>query len=243
MKIKLKNVYILSLFCFCSLVYSEEIIVLNTTGKPPLNDAEHKGFMDRVAFEAFKRINIKLESVQLPAERALINANTGIIDGEMSRISGLILRYPNLIKVNEKIMDWEFVVYSDKDITIKSSWDSLKPYSVSIINGWKILEKNIPANVDLIKVKNTEQLFGMLNLKRTDLIIYEKWGGLQYLRTNKITNIKLIQPPLIVKEMFIYLNAKHKTLVPRLATVLKGMKQDGTYQKIKNQTLLDKSNF
>ena len=227
------------LFSGVTVLYATETIVLNVTGKPPLSDSMQNGFMDRIVYEAFKRLNLKLETVQLPAERALINTNNGIIDGEMSRVAGLSKKYNNLIQVDEKVMDWEFVVYSNKNITLNSGWHSLIPYSVSIINGWKILEKNVPPGVELTKVKNTEQLFGMLKLKRSDLIIYEKWGGKYYLKTHNITGVKLIAPPLIVKGMFIYLHKKHRKLAIKLAKTLKNMKSDGTYQKIMSKTLLN----
>jgi len=230
---------IISAFFFCSIsiLQATETIVLNAAGKPPLNDSSQNGFLDRVANEAFKRLNLKLEIVQLPAERALINANNGTIDGEISRIAGLDKKYRNLVQVKEKIMDWEFVAYSYKNINLDAGWRSLLPYSVSIVNGWKILERNVPSEVELTKVKNSEQLFGMLKLKRTDLIIYEKWGGKYYIKTKKINNVKLINPPLIVKEMFIYLHKKHSHLVSKLAASIKSMKIDGTYDKIVSETL------
>ena len=37
--------------------------------------------------------------------------------------------------------------------------------------------------------------------------------------------------------MYIYMNKKHKDLVPKITQALEAMKQDGTYQKIKYQTL------
>jgi len=234
--ILLNSIYMASL----SYVFANEKvvkIVLNVAGKPPLNNQEQNGFIDLIAREAFKRLDITLETVRLPAERALLNANSGITDGEMSRIAGLNSKYTNLIQVNEKIMDWEFVVFSKREIELNKKWQSLIPYTVSIINGWKILEKNVPASVNLTKVKNPKQLFGMLKLQRSDLIIYEKWGGMYYLKSKKIKDVKLIHPPLIVKEMFIYLNKKHTELAIKLAGVLKSIKDDGTYEKTLSLTL------
>ncbi|MFV2060115.1 MAG: substrate-binding periplasmic protein [Gammaproteobacteria bacterium] len=228
---------ILIIFDYTKLIFAEEIIVLSATGGPPLNTAKLDGFMDRVIKEAFKRLDIKLETVKLPAERALLNSNNGIIDGEMGRIAGLNRRYTNLVQVKEKIMDWEFVVFSNKNISLNDSWQSLRPYSVAIINGWKILESNVPEVVELTKVKNPKQLFGMLKLKRADLIIYEKWAGIYYLKSKKISDVKLISPPLIVKPLYIYLHKKHKNLTIKLTKTLKNMKKDGTYLKLKSEIL------
>lgn len=231
-----RPVYFLALLLFTFPAHAEIILTLNTTGVPPLNTLDKKGFMDRVSFAAFKRIGIRLETVKLPAERGLKNVNAGREDGEMSRIAGLEKKYPNMIRVPETIMDWEFHAFSNREIKL-ADWTSLKPYEVAFINGWKILEANIPEETHITKVKNSEQLFNLLMNKRTDLIIYERWGGLLIIKDRKLSDTKIVQPPLAVRKMYIYLHKKHKELVPKLAQALKQLKTDGTYQKIYNETL------
>lgn len=210
---------------------------LNTTGQPPLNSDDKTGFMDKVTQQAFNKLHFQLETVQLPAERGLINANSGLEDGEMSRISGLNSVYPNLIEVPEKIMDWEFVAFSKKAINLDQGWKSLSNYSIAIINGWKILEKNVPKSADITKVKNPTQLFGLLERNRTDIVLYEKWGGLAFIKEKKMNDIKLLSPALAEKEMHIYLHKKHTKLVTPLSNALLEMKSNGEYEKI-YQTIL-----
>jgi len=217
-------------------VFANEIVI-NTTGKPPLNTPQLTGFMDLVSKEAFKRIGYTLKTVQLPAERGLRNVNAGIEDGEMSRIKGLDKLYPNLIRVPEKIMDWEFVGFSQMQIDLNQGWPRLSKYSVAFINGWKILEKNVPKQAEITKVRTPEQLFSILYKSRADLVLYERWGGLLYLQNSKLNKIKLLSPPLATKEMFIYLHKKHIKLVSKLSQTLKQIKKDGTYQAIFNKTL------
>ena len=213
-------------------VYADNIIELNTTGKPPLNTPDQTGFMDEVAKEAFRRIGITLKTVQLPAERGLISANEGIEDGEMSRIAGLEHTYHNLIQVPEEIMGWEFVIFSKQSTPISPGWNGLKPYSVAFLNGWKILERNVPQDSDTIKVNTPEQLFTMLKKNRTDLIIYERWCGLLYAKKLDLNDIKVNTPPLAVRKMYIYLNKTHIALIPKLAASLRQLKTDGTYKKL-----------
>ena len=229
------------LFAFILLMSTNSLsaneITINTTGKPPLNTPELSGFMDLISKEAFKRIGYTLNTVQLPAERGLRNVNAGIEDGEMSRIKGLDKLYPNLIRVPEKIMDWEFVGFSNQPINLDKGWPSLQFHAVTFINGWKILEKNVPQQAEITKVRTPEQLFSILQKQRTDLILYERWGGLLYIKQHKLKGIQLNSPPLAVREMFIYLHKKHIDLVPKLASTLKQMKQDGSYQSIVNKIL------
>lgn len=213
-------------------VSANPVFRINTTGNAPLNTPAQKGFMDEVATEAFARIGYTLKTTQLPAERGLKRANKGLVDGEMSRIKGLNKLYKNLVRVPEKIMDWEFVAFTYNPIDTAGGWRSLAGKSVGHLTGWKILENNIPANAVITKVASAEKLFTLLSKKRTDFAIYEVWGGRYIINKLALKNVKLCTQPLAVKEMFIYLHMKHKSLVPELSAALLEMKKDGSYQKL-----------
>lgn len=216
---------------------ANNILLINTTGQPPLNDIDQCGFMDRVATEALRRIGMRLETVQLPAERGLQNVNAGYEDGEMSRVAGLNKTYPNLIQVPEVIMDWEFHAFAASSINLEKKWADLSSYSVAFIRGWKIVEKNVPHSSVLTVVKSPDQLFSLLDKQRTDVVVYERWGGLKLLGQLQRKDLAMIQPALARKKMYMYLHKKHKQLVPLLANSLKNMKADGSYQQIYKDTL------
>ena len=224
-------------------VYSEplltkETLVLNTTFTFPLSNDAQSGFVDVVVGEALGRIGFGLESVRLPAERALINANAGIDDGDLLRIAGLQETYPNLIQVPEKIIDMEFVVFTRHAEFPVVGWSSLKPYSVAIITGWKILERNITEAAALIKVKNVNQLFTMLLNDRVDMIVYSRWVGLGYIKQHQVRGVRILEPPLARRGMYVYLHKKHQRLVPELAVALHAMKADGSYQRAFQRILM-----
>ena len=129
--------WLLSVSSFSGLVFATESLVLNTALTTPLTNDAQNGFVDVIVGDALERIGYKLKSVKLPAERALINANAGIDDGDLLRIGGLQKTYPNLIQVPEPIIDLEFVVFTKHVASPISNWQSLNAYSVSIITGWK----------------------------------------------------------------------------------------------------------
>jgi polar amino acid transport system substrate-binding protein len=231
----------LLLFCCLLLFFSVEAcaepLAINTTGAPPFSNKNRTGFHDLLTIEAFKRLGLDIIIPRLPAERALINANNGIDDGNLPRISGLSSLYPNLIKVPESVMNYTFVAFTRHADFSTHGWEALKPYNVGIITGWKILEKNITDVRSLSKVKNQTQLFTLLKRNRIDVVIYEKWQGLQTAMNLGITDIRILQPPLAKNKMFLYLHKKHAELVPKVAAGLKQMKEDGTYQRIFDNAL------
>ena len=233
MKMHLLRITALLFLSLCVRVaVADPIVILNTVGQPPLNTSDQTGFMDSVAREAFRRIGYELKTVSLPAERGLKNSNRGLISGEMSRVKGLDKKYTNLIRVPEKIMDWEFVAFSYDKISLVGDWNDLSGKAVSHINGWKILEKNIPSTAEITKTGNADSLFKLLRKKRTDYAIYERWGGRHLLNKMSMSEVRVCKSPLATKEMFIYLHKKHKYIVAKLAAALLEMKKDGSYQKL-----------
>ncbi len=227
------------LLCVASIAEAQNKMILNTSNEPPNSTDSLNGIGDRVVKEAFRLIGMEdLQIVRLPSERALHNANDGIEDGNYARVGGLIsLMYPNLIQIPEPITKFEFVAFSKKFVFRPNGWESLSPFHVGIVTGWKILEKNIQKTKSLTKVNNSEILFSLLEAERIEVAVYDRRQGMYFIRKLGLGDIKSMSPPFSTKDMYIYLHKKHQAIVPRLTEILKRMKKDGTYRKIVSDTL------
>lgn len=212
-----------------------QILVLNDTEAPPLTNDDKTGFFDIIVGEAFKRCGLELQLVKLPAERGLKNANAGIEDGEISRISGMEEFYPNLVPVPEKIFDMNFVAFAHKpgattaEIKI-DDWQSLKPYIVGFIKGWKIFERNVPAGTNIVYAHDTEQLFTLLEKRRIDIALYSRLVGLNIVHRRQMDGVTSLLPPLATRELFTYLHNSHEDVVPCIAEALAALKNEGLYE-------------
>ena len=212
------------------------VLTLNDTNEAPLTNGGRTGFLDIVASEAFRRAGLELRLEKLPAGRALLLANDGVIDGELTRIAGLEAQYPNLIRVPEKISDWNFAAFS-KDASIPASVEAIRGRPVGLIRGWKIYEAAMQGAPHVITVENPEQLFRLLQLGRIEVALYVRSMGLEHISTHGFNDLRLLEPPLYVREMFIYLHKRHAAQAPKLAAALRSMKQDGSYQRAYDKTL------
>ncbi len=218
--------------------WAAEEVVLNTGVRQPYTMENGGGFLDQLVAEIFRRAGVKARvAVYESSERALINANSGIDDGTALRIKGLEAQYPNLVRVAEKIIDNDFVAYSLNEKHQIRDWSSLRPHQVAYIVGWKVFERNLPENVTTTRVKDERQLFSLLKMDRTDVILYERWQGLWQIRESGLP-AHAHEPALATTEMFMYVHNKHAALVPKLTQALQEMKRDGTYQKIHGSTLM-----
>lgn len=212
-------------------------LTLSTFAGPPLSNSNQTGLYDLIIKEAFRREGINIKIIQLPAERSLKNANEGITDGDFVRIKGLETIYTNLLRLPEKITDFEFVGFSKNASITITDWESLKPYDIAIVRGWKILETNIIGCRSLVKTKNQDLLFTMLQKNRIDIVIYSRFEGYELIHKLGIDGVHALEPPLEVKEMYLYLNKKHRKIVQSLSNHLKTMKKDGSFNLIKSKVL------
>lgn len=216
----------------CRAAHAEPALVLNSTFTAPLVSRTHDGALDQLYTVLFQRLGRQARIEQIAAERGLINANSGVDDGEAARVAGLEQTYPNLVRVAEPVLHYQMMVFSrDVHFTVDGA-ASLRSYDVGIVNGWKILERTITGTHTLLKLEDGRQLFSMLDKGRIDVAVIEKRQGLQLVHSLGLRGIETEQPPFLEGDWFIYLNKKHAALAPLLAAELRKMKQDGSYQRI-----------
>jgi polar amino acid transport system substrate-binding protein len=219
-------------------VRAADKLILTSGVLAPYTTPDRKGFLDQLIATVFHEVGVDAELLIYPTatERGMLNANEGIDDGLALRIAGLEKQYPNLIQVPEPVAVNDFVAITTRHKFEATNWDSLLPYSVTYIIGWKVFEKYVPKGKELTKVRNAEQLFTLLDTGRADVALYERWQGLEQTRRMGI-KVQVMDPPLVRTKMYMYLHKKHAALVPKVAEALVKLKKDGTYQRIVDATL------
>lgn len=219
----------LGLFALVSAAFAQQPTLTISTNNTPTD----RQALEQLSQEAFRRIGAHFKLVSLPSERSLQSANLGEVDGEGLRVAGLDSQYPNLIQVPERFIGISFVAFArDASIRLDQGWESLKPYSVAFITGWKMFEANAGSARLATKVDKPEQLFRMLASGRIDLALYTRADGAVLARQLGLTSVVPLAPALKDVDMYLYLNKKHEVLVPKLAKALRDMKADGTTQRI-----------
>lgn len=231
---------LLPLFVILSLVtplYAGQTLVLSTADSPPLSTQDQNGFSDRVIREACKRLGVDVQIIPLSSARSLSNAEQSIDDGNFLRIKGVEKKFPHLVRVPEKIIDVQFVIFSKRKNMKTPDWKSLEPFHVGYVRGWQIAEDMIKNVRQVTVTENRTSLFKVLESDRIELAFAEFYGGYYLIKTLGLEDVTIAQPSLATREMFLYLNKKHEKLVPQLAAAIKEMKRDGSYDAIFKQTL------
>jgi polar amino acid transport system substrate-binding protein len=218
--------------------FAAEKIVLSAGVLEPYTTPDRKGFLDQLIVAVFREIGMEAELLIYPTatERGMLNANEGVDDGLAMRVAGLEKQYPNLIRVPEEVAVNDFVANTTGARFTTDNWDSLSPYVVTYIIGWKVFEQNVPKGKELTLVRDADQLFGLLKTGRADVALYERWQGLAKSRAMGL-KLQVLEPPLVRTKMYMYLHKRHAALVPQVAAALLKLKQNGTYQRISDSTL------
>ena len=188
-----------------------------------------------LATEVGRRSGVEIEIVALPAKRAFRLLKKGLIDGDWSRVDGYGTEIPRLIKIPEPIASHPYLAYTANEEIVISGWESLKPYRVAYLRGWKVVELNLqPFHNNLFPVSNNESGFRFIAAGRADVFINIPFIAKSHLKKDSLRGlgIKGLHPPLDYLHVFAYVLPKHADLTKRMNASLKAMKEDGTYDRI-----------
>ncbi len=216
---------------------SANSLTLSASQSPPYHTPDLKGLEDQIALEIYRRLGYSVTIYDAPAARALILLNDGIDDGALARNPNMQQRFPNLVQFSEHVLEREYVAFTKSPWVKIDGWESLENYTVGIVNGWKILERNITNSKDLIKVRDGTQLFKILDAGRVEIVVFNKWGGLQLIRDLDLKDVRPVMPSLAAKKVYFYLHKRHADLAEDASEILRELKRDGTYDRLTQETL------
>ena len=191
----------------------------------------------RVLEEAYAKLGIEFEFRELPNVRALVTANSGGTDGDFLRFAGVEQTYPNLVMISVPIGYVDIVVYTkETDFTVEG-WQSLAPYSIGIVRGFKLAEANTEG-MNVEAVNTVEQAFLKLNAGRTDIVV-ESISGQCWLKDLDVSGIRILEPPVDQLVLYHYLHKRHAALAEKLEAILTRMEQEGELKTIQEQAVQD----
>jgi polar amino acid transport system substrate-binding protein len=186
--------------------------------------------------EAYRRIDVNVVFKEVPAVRALYEANEGLVDGDLQRIDGLSSRFTRLAQVRIPVNEFDAVVITrDKQFT-PEGWSSIAPYSIGYHRGIVIFEKRT-AGMRTDPAPSNELVLKKLQSGRTDIAVMPEADGRDLLATMPGHSLQMLFPPIERVPLYHYVNQRHAALVPRLESALRAMQADGSFAAIRARIL------
>lgn len=193
----------------------------------------------RIMAEAYRRLGHTMVLVSFPLERSLLEANRGLVDGELYRQAGMTALYPNLRQVPVVLTSGDMVVFIKERRFAVNGWQSLVSHRIGYLRGQKSVELNLVPGGDAQGFSTLEQAFLVLNAGRIDAVVTTILAGLVVLRTEGLTDITFLSPPLQEVPVYHYLNVKRESLVAPLTRVLNQMEAEGFLAQVRQEVLVD----
>lgn len=222
-------IIIFAIFSFVSTGVRGEVFVLGTASVEPFHNEQQTGVIDKLLAELFGRLGHQVNIVSEPAERALINANFGELDGDAFRVGGLSSQYKNLIQSKVSLYQIDFSAFLSAPMPEFNGLESLQAKQIGIVRGHKILEQKADG-MRVSRVNSPEILFSMLDAGRLDVALINKDIGMAIVTEHPYPMISVLDPPIISRSMYFYLHKRHAELITQLDAVLLDMKQQGKIQ-------------
>ena len=192
-------------------------------------------WLQRVYGEALQRLNLRLELAIFPTKRLSIMADQGSIDGEMLRAPGYGAEHPELIRVDESLMQTAFSVYGARSMPGIKRLEDLPTaglpvlYRRGVAGCENALRALLPAH-RLSEVTTTLQGLEMLSAGRAAFfceVDSSVWNVLYSPPARHPAEVEKLFDIGAPVPLHPYLHRKHADLVPRLASTLKQMKAEG----------------
>lgn len=197
--------------------------------------------------EAFKRLGIPfhLEHFTLARRAALVEE--GRIDGETSRVYSYGNNHPNLVRVEESLIDLGFSLYTANPAVRLARIEDLgsTKYIVEYRRGILICQNaltGVVAPERISDVLTQQQGLKKLIAGRTDLYCDIDVYVLQELQSPEFKDAPKVRKVVSVGKAvptYPFINKQHAELAPRLAAVLKQMKAEGLIEAYRLQVERD----
>lgn len=191
----------------------------------------HESVRDRIKV-VYERAGIKAEFIPLPHNRSLTSANEGSVDGDVGRVPSVVEKYPNLRRVNVKLMDLNGAVYTKREDIPAYDDALLSQYRVGYILGVQWAEKKM-AGKEATVVQNYPALFELLLQDRVDIILTTEESAEPTIKSlaERAAPIRKLQPFAFTAPIHHYLNKKNEEIIPRLEKALTSLVEEGYWDK------------
>ncbi|WP_417320307.1 substrate-binding periplasmic protein [Emcibacter sp.] len=226
----------LLLFCFIAAIawaHSSDARELTFT---TFRNAPIQKLSAQIISEAYATLDIKVSIKELPGLRALVVANSGETDGEISRIGGIEKKFTNLIAIPTPVNHIEIVVFSENSALKIENWHNLQGLKVGIVSG-SVFTETLDQGLNTLRINNYKQLFTILKRGRVDVAVSPYINGLSMLKTNPHWTILPVSPSLQNEDLYHYIHKRHRHLIPKLNQIFQEMHSSGRIKHLRNQFL------
>jgi polar amino acid transport system substrate-binding protein len=178
--------------------------------------------------QVYKKLDMEVIIVPMPAQQAQKNARSGKYDGEIMRIWTYGEESTDVVRVPTPYYQLETMAFYKPHQGIEiSSKEDLVNYRLLKILGVKHTENITSGFNNVVDIESTDKMMQLLEYGRADVALTNTIDGIVALKKLKIENIVHLDKPLAVLNLYHYIHRSHKELVPLVDKMLRAMQSSG----------------
>lgn len=182
----------------------------------------------------YRRLDLAVEFVDMPAKRALVESSQGRVDGEVQRVLDVGREYPSLLAVHPPIIYIEPAVFVTRVDFVVAGWSSLAPFSIGIVRGVGSSERGTRGMDRVEAVTSLDQLMEILANDRIDVAVSDRFSGRLVIKRRHLeTKIRSLDRVLEHIPLHHFLNERHRELVPRVGRIVQAMAASGELERLR----------
>jgi polar amino acid transport system substrate-binding protein len=212
----------------------------------PNDNPELFHFFKMVNAEICRLISYECSLSYVPAPRAALMVENGEADGENYRIFEFANYAENArhVRVNAALYEASFYVWGKIGVPRVNSWEEVIAVNreVIYIHGSKLVVGNLSPRMKgkLFYAHHVESGLKMLNADRASYFITsDVYNVEQKLHQLNLQHSIVKLGKIMSANTYMYMNEKHRTLIPRIERAIEYMKKNGTLERLKRE--MDKS--
>ena len=185
--------------------------------------------------DIYRRAGLNLQIDVLPAPRASLTALSDKADGELIRIASYGQTYPQLLRLDPPFYRVSVRAYAQRARAVSvQSRDDLKHYSLASIRGMAYVQELTEHHPALTLTQNPLQLFRMLAAGRVDLAVCTTLAAQSAIVELGLKDLDS-SPDLARFELHHYLHVRRRDMAPRVADVIRRMRDSGELEQLTAQ--------
>lgn len=176
--------------------------------------------------EAYASIGCRAQYDAFPPNRMIASLVEGKIDAMAIAEARVSDEHPGIIRIETPIWIDEIVAFSRSPLAILE-WDDLKGLKIGYIAAMFIIEDHLASGFDVYPVQDTVQMFRMLEIGRTDVVITSRTIGMLMIQKMGIEGISCASLPLQRVYTYHFLSERNADVAKRLSAELAEMDRTG----------------
>jgi polar amino acid transport system substrate-binding protein len=178
--------------------------------------------------DVYRRAGLEMKVSRMPGQRAIMEAASGRVDGEIMRIWSYGIEHPQLVRVPTSYYFLETMAFYKKGSDAEvNSVEDLAKYSVLKVRGVKHTNAITKGLTKVYNYDNTEAMLRALDEDRNNVAITHRGDGIFAIQKHGLKNIDSSEFPMFSFPLYHYVFKEKRHLVDKIDRIILAMKATG----------------